>query len=206
MNTNQQDIVHALPYMLAYPALLAGHQTIDEAMNDHLLSNYLDAFMEQDALAEAGLPSETDSDEGRRPALSHFFGLALSDPLARLCSDGAPKLPTYILPILLDLLANNGDVHRIAFLLATYGHYLSEYLNEESGAHTSDALQADDRAKINSDDVVALLGISSMATARLQTYAHFVAMYKSYRTQIATYGVEFLLRQMAYNRLARPSA
>ena len=67
-------------------------------------------------------------------------------------------------------------------------------------------LQPGDRAKINSDDVVAFLEISSMATARLQTYSHFVAMYKSYRTQIAKYGIVFLLRQMAYNRLAIPTA
>lgn len=206
MYTNHQDIVHALPYMLAYPALLAGHQTIDEAINDHLLSNYLDAFIGQNELKNGASPAETDLEETGKSVLRRFFGSAMSDPLARLCSDGAPKLPAYILPTLLNLLASNGDVHRIAFLLAAYGHYLSEHHSEAVETHASDTLQADDRAKINSDDVVALLGISSMATARLQTYAHFVAMYKSYRTQIATYGVEFLLRQMAYNRLARPSA
>lgn len=199
MQTNHQNITQALPYMLAYPALLAGHQTLNEAINDSLLSNYLGAFIEQE-----GLPNEVSPAplaEYINAVISQFSDPALSDPLARLCSDGALKLPAYILPTLLNLLAQNGDVHRIAFLLATYGHYLSEQLNNES-----DELHPDDRAKINSDDVVALLSISSMATARLQTYSHFVAMYKSYRNQIATHGVEFLLRQMAYNRLAMQAA
>ena len=202
MQTNHQEFTNALPYMLAYPALLAGHQTIHDAINDHLLSNYLGAFIEQD-----GLPNEDATTPGLlaeyiNAVFSQFSEPDLSNPLARLCSDGALKLPTYILPTLLNLLAQNGDVHRIAFLLATYGHYLSEQLN----AGLADDLEPADWAKINSDDVVALLSISSMATARLQTYSHFVAMYKSYRNQIATHGVEFLLRQMAYNRLAMQTA
>ena len=205
MQTNYQNITQALPYMLAYPALLAGHQTVNHAMNDSLLSNYLGAFIEQDGMLNEDSTTPTLLAEYINAVIGQFSDPALSDPLARLCSDGALKLPAYILPTLLNLLAQNGDVHRIAFLLATYGHYLSEYLNQEGGTYESDALQPDDRAKINSDDVVALLGISSMATARLQTYSHFVAMYKSYRNQIATHGVEFLLRQMAYNRMAMPS-
>ncbi len=202
MQTNRQNITQALPYMLAYPALLAGHQTIDAAINDHLLSNYLEAFIEQDGLPNEPSMTPAPLTDYINAVLSQFSDPVPSDPLARLCSDGALKLPAYILPTLLNLLAQNGDVHRIAFLLATYGHYLSEQLKTGQ----ADELEPDDWAKINSDDVVALLSISSMATARLQTYSHFVAMYKSYRNQIATHGVEFLLRQMAYNRLAMPTA
>ena len=188
--------------MLAYPALLAGHQTINEAINDHLLSNYLGAFIEQDGLPNEDSATPAPLAEYINAVFSQLSGPVLSDPLAQLCSDGALKLPAYILPTLLNLLAQNGDVHRIAFLLATYGHYLSEQLE----AGQSDELEPEDWAKISSDDVVAFLSISSMATARLQTYSHFVAMYKSYRNQIATHGVEFLLRQMAYNRLAMQTA
>ena len=202
MQTNHQNITQALPYMLAYPALLAGHQTINEAINDHLLSNYLGAFIEQDGLPNEDSATPALLTEYINAVLGQFSDSIPSDPLARLCADGALKLPAYILPTLLNLLAQNGDVHRIAFLLATYGHYLSVQLE----AGQADELEPDDWAKISSDDVVALLSISSMATARLQTYSHFVAMYKSYRKQIATHGVEFLLRQMAYNRLAMPTA
>jgi mannitol-1-phosphate/altronate dehydrogenase len=202
MQTNRQEITNALPYMLAYPALLAGHQTINDAINDHLLSNYLEAFIEQDELPNEASATPTPFTEYINAVFSQFSDPVLNDPLARLCADGALKLPAYILPTLLNLLARNGDIHRIAFLLATYGHYLSEQLKAGQG----DELEPDDWAKVSSDDVVALLSISSMATARLQTYSHFVAMYKSYRNQIATHGVDFLLRQMAYNRLAMQAA
>ncbi len=202
MQTNRQTITQALPYMLAYPALLAGHQTIDAAINDHLLSNYLEAFMEQDGLPNEASATPAPLTDYINAVLGQLSDPVLSDPLARLCSDGALKLPAYILPTLLHLLAQNGDIHRITFLLATYGHYLSEQLKAGKGGE----LEPDDWAKINSDDVLALLSISSMATARLQTYSHFVAMYKSYRNQIAAHGVEPLLRQMAYNRLAMPAA
>ena len=42
-----------------------------------------------------------------------------------LCCDGASKLSSFVLPILLDLLEKKGDIHRITFLIAAYGHYLS---------------------------------------------------------------------------------
>ena len=198
MQTSNSEIVNALPTMLAYPAFLAGYRTIDEAINDRLFSTYLQAFIEQDIAAHTA-----HQDDANRQWMGRF-SQSTSDSLVRLCSDGASKLPSLLLPILLDLLATNRDIHRLTFLLATYGHYLSASADDQGVSYEPNDthLHPSDWAKVNSDDVVAFLGISTMASARLQTYSHFVTMYKSYRTQIAKHGVVFLLKQMAYNRLA----
>ncbi|GAB4055616.1 mannitol dehydrogenase family protein [Spirosoma litoris] len=203
MKNNNQDIL----MMLAYPAFLAGYRTVEEALNDHLFSNYLNVFIEQDVMPFAEAQDAIDLNDNRQQWLSQFCQ-PTSDPLANLCVDGASKLPALILPTLRDLLAQNRDVQRMAFLLAAYGHYLCAGTDDKGVSYElNDAhFHQHDWAKVNSDDVAALLEISTIATARLHTYSHFVAMYKSYRTQIAKYGVVFLLKQMAYNRLAMQQA
>lgn len=193
MQTNNQ-ISHTLPTLLAYPAFLAGHRTVDEAIQDRLMVGYLSAFLEQD-MANS-LTTEH--------SLHALFAAGTDESLGELCASGASQLPSFILPILLERLASNSDVHRLAFLLAAYGHYLWSSVSEAGADAGTDAtaLHPSDWAKAGSHDVLALFNISLLEAARLQTYSHFVAMYKSYRAQIAKHGIAFLLRQMAYNRLA----
>lgn len=184
--------------MLAYPAFLAGYRTVDEALNDRLFSNYISAFLDQDvALA----PSDSEDYENQLASL--FAALSISDSLDQLCCDGASKLSTFVLPMLRELLEENRDVRRIAFLLAAYGHYLSTTTDDKGVAYQiNDAnLHEDDWAKINNHDVVSLLSISPLASARLQTFSYFVTLYKSYRAQIAQLGIMVLLKQMAYHRM-----
>ncbi|GAB4010356.1 hypothetical protein GCM10028808_20920 [Spirosoma migulaei] len=201
---NSQEVFNALPMMLAYPAFLAGYRTVDEALNDHLFSNYLTTFIEQDVMPFVESEESPSQHDARSQWRGRFSTPTLSDPLINVCFDGASKLPSLILPTLCDLLDQNRDIQRMAFLLAAYGHYLSANTDDTGASYEPNDthLHQHDWAKVNSEDVVALLEISTMATARLHTYSHFVAMYKSYRTQIAKYGVVFLLKQMAYNRLA----
>ncbi|MBN8821954.1 MULTISPECIES: hypothetical protein [unclassified Spirosoma] len=200
MPTNSHETLNALPTLLAYPGLLAGYRTIDETVNDHLFSNYLRALIQQDMLASAGI---TDQPEESIEAFIRQF-TSNADSLASLCSDGISKLPLLLLPTLLDALTKNGDVHRMAFLLAAYGHYLASTCDsiEADKPTTESGFPQGDWAKITSSDALAFLHISAFASARLHNYPHFVAMYKSYRTQIDQYGVVFLLKQMAYNQMA----
>ncbi|UFH53737.1 hypothetical protein [Spirosoma sp. KNUC1025] len=204
MQTYSQDVLNASHTMLAYPAFLAGYRTVNEAMNDHLFSDYISAFIDQDVFA----PVDIDLDDYKSKLLSHFANPDVSDPLARLCFDGASKLPAFVLPTLREQLAKNGDVHRLAFLIAAYGHYLTVNKDDKRVAYEVDEphLRPEDWSKINSHDVISFLSISPFAAARLHTYSHFVAMYKSYRTQIAQLGILFLIKQMAYHRLAMRTA
>lgn len=188
--------------MLAYPAFLAGYRTVDEALSDRLFSNYISAFLDQDI---ALLSSISDSDEYENQLSNLFSMLAVQDSLDQLCCDGASKLSAFVLPTLRGLLEENRDVRRIAFLLAAYGHYLSATTDDNGVAYeiNDPNLHQDDWAKINNNDVVSLLGISPLASARLQTFSYFVALYKSYRAQIAQLGIVVLLKQMAYHRMDR---
>ncbi|GAB4018054.1 mannitol dehydrogenase family protein [Spirosoma koreense] len=197
MQTYNQDVLSASHTMLAYPAFLAGYRTVDDALNDRLFTNYISAFLDQD------VAHLLDSDENTE-LVNLLSKSDMSDSLTQLCFEGTSRLSAVVLPTLCELLAKNGDVHRIAFLLAAYGHYLSTSTDDQGVAYEINDPHLDhtDWAKINDSDVVALLGISPLASARLQTFSHFVTLYKSYRAQIAQLGVVFLLKQMAYNRLA----
>ncbi|WP_420147683.1 hypothetical protein [Spirosoma sp.] len=200
MQTYSQDILNASHTMLAYPAFLAGYRTVDEALNDRLFSNYISAFLDQDI---AFLSSISDSGEYDNQLSSLLASLAVNDSLDQLCCDGTSKLEAFVLPTLLELLGENRDVRRIAFLLAAYGHYLSATTDEKGVSYqiNDPNLHQEDWAKINNNDVVSLLGISPLASARLQTFSYFVALYKSYRAQIAQLGIMVLLKQMAYHRM-----
>jgi mannitol-1-phosphate/altronate dehydrogenase len=190
--------------MLAYPAFLAGYRTVNEAMQDSLFTDYVSAFIDQDVSPLHTASTGIDLDSYKSELLSEFTNPATTDPLASLCCDGTSKLSDFVLPTLRELLEKNRDVHRIAFLLAAYGHYLAVSRDDNGAVYevNDPHLHHDDWAKITSSDVVSLLAISPLASARLQTFSYFVALYKSYRAQIATLGVVFLLKQMAYHRLA----
>ncbi|MBD2755896.1 mannitol dehydrogenase family protein [Spirosoma validum] len=198
MQTYNQDILNASHTMLAYPAFLAGYRTVDEALNDRLFSNYISAFLDQDVAL-----TTSDSDDYENQLASLFSSLAISDSLDQLCCDGASKLSAFVLPTLRELLEENRDVRRIAFLLAAYGHYLSTTTDDNGVTYeiNDPNLHQDDWSKINSTDVVSLLSISPLASARLQTFSYFVTLYKSYRAQIAQLGIMVLLKQMAYHRM-----
>lgn len=200
MQTYSQDVRNASYIMLAYPAFLAGYRTVHEAINDRLFSDYISAFLAQDVL----LSTDIGLDDYASKLLTASGNEAVSDLLARLCFDGASKLPVYVLPTLRKQLEKNGDVHRLAFLIAAYGHYLTVGKDDQRVGYEVEEphLRPDDWAKINDNDVIAFLSISPLVSARLHTYSHFVAMYKSYRTQIAQLGIVFLIKQMAYHRLA----
>lgn len=204
MHTYNQTVLNASYTMLAYPAFLAGYRTVNEAIADRLFTNYISAFIDQDvALSVASSPT-TDSDNDSDRLLMLLSNPTVSESLTQLCCDGASKLPAFVLPTLCRQLEKNGDVHRLAFLIAAYGHYLTVNKDDKRVDYNVEEphLRPDDWTKINHNDVVAFLSISPLASARLHTYSHFVAMYKSYRAQIAQLGIIFLIRQMAYHRLA----
>ena len=95
MQTNQQEVINALPYMLAYPAFLAGYQTIPEAMNDQLLSNYLSAFIEEDELDLVALWQPNNADEADRA----WFDQVSNNPSTIPWPACAPTVPQSYQPI-----------------------------------------------------------------------------------------------------------
>ncbi|QHV94951.1 mannitol dehydrogenase family protein [Spirosoma endbachense] len=183
--------------MLAYPAFLSGYRTVHEAMNDNVFSNYISVFINHIVTPLVTPPDPVDLTDYKNKLVSRLSNAAVSDQLARLCFDGASKLPTFLLPTLSDLAAQNKPTYCIAFLIAAYGHYLRAKSDDKGTPYTVDEpfLLEDDWLKIRDTDELAFLDTSPLASANLRSIPHFAAAYKLYRKQIAIYGVAFSLRQ-----------
>ncbi len=193
----QQRFQNASYSLLAYPAFLAGYRTVHEAMSDSVFSNYVNVFINRLVSPLVTVPGSIDLTDYKTKLLRRLSSAAVNIPLSRLCADGASKLPAFILPTLAELVKQEKPTYCLAFLLATYGHYLSATTDDKDEEYEINeiCLSEDDWYKIEDSDVLAFLDSSPFASANLRTIPHFAAAYKLYRKQIAIYGVAFTLRQ-----------
>jgi mannitol-1-phosphate/altronate dehydrogenase len=189
----QVRVLNASHSALAYPALLAGYRTVQEAMQDNHVNSYVRTFVTT-ATKISGLSSQPVAVDNLLQQLSTAIE---TGSLSQLCGDGASKLASYVLPVLQERLRNGKDVSSLAFLLAAYGHYLQHGADDtgEPYAINEPRLSDEDWLKLTDGDSMACLAISPFASAQLLSYPKFVAQYKAYRNQIACYGLVFSLKQ-----------
>lgn len=182
--------------VLAYPAFLAGYRTVNEAMQDGFISSYLHTFLTT-TTKSLTTPAAVDVEISIDQLLSQYTRSAVSDPLSALCADGASRLTNFVIPTLLDQLEQGKDVSSLAFLIAAYGHYLQAGVDTNGETYTvyEPLLTDRDWVNIHDSDVLALLDCSPFAGTRLRSYPRFIASYKSFRNQIACYGLVFSLKQ-----------
>lgn len=190
-------ILHTAHSVLAYPAFLAGYRTVQEAMEDGFFNTYVRTFL---MTTYKSLPAESPSGDLEGDINQLLNRLTQSGDvnlLSELCRDGASKLSTFVIPILLDRLEQGKEVSSLTFLLAAYGHYLQAGVDDKGQEYTVDEpeLTQHDWTILANGDVLSLLETSAFASAHLRSFPPFMAQYKSYRNQIACYGLVFSLKQ-----------
>ncbi len=188
-------ILHTATSLLAYPALLAGYRTVQEAMANDCINRYLHTSLVTAGKSLVDSSAHYDLDASIDQAINQLTSSV--EPLNEFGNDGASKLSTFILPVLLDRLEQDKDVSSFAFLLAAYGHYLKVDVDDKGEEYQPDEPQLNQRdwSTLANNDVLSLFDISVFAPARLRSFPQFVAQYKSYRNQIACYGLIFSLKQ-----------
>lgn len=118
------SLLNASHTLLSYPAFLAGYRKVDIAMHDTLFISLLKDFMNIDITPYIPAPEGIDLEQYKQTLLERFANQAVSDQLSRLCSDGISKFPVYIVPNLSKMIKDEKDLTRMAFLIASYRHYL----------------------------------------------------------------------------------
>lgn len=109
---------------LAYLGLLAGFETVAEAMAQPLLRDFLARLMAQDIEPTlASLPSGALASY-RRSVLNRFENPALRHPLAQIAWDGSQKLPIRILGTIADALQAQRPAARLTVPLAAWMHFV----------------------------------------------------------------------------------
>ena len=182
-------MLNASHVMLAYPAMLAGHRLVHEAMAEPVLRRLLDMFMTRDAIPQLRAPRGMSLEAYRDTLLSRFTNPAIGDQIARLCSDGAAKLPVFVGPTLMAALKEGADLRRLAFLFACYVRHLAG--QDETGARFSPiepGLTDEDYRLAASADPAEQLRIAPFRAWQLGNHPAFAPLYADLHEQVAREG------------------
>ena len=191
-------LLNASHSMLAYPAFLAGYLTVDEAIGDPILHTFIQHFMDEDVTPILTVPATIDLTEYKATLLRRFANKHIGDQLARLCFDGASKLPVYVLPTLNDRMTRNLPYERMAFGIAAYGHYLAGSHTETGQPYTiaEPQLDTDSLAISKNTDVLAFLTLSLFDSTTIRDNADFIHLYTQFRADIARDGILETLKKI----------
>lgn len=192
------SLLNASHTLLSYPSFLMGYRKVDQAMEDQVIVQFIRNFMDTDITPLVPAPANTDLEEYKNTLIERFANHSVSDQVSRLCFDGISKFPVYVVPNLITMIKAGMDLTRVAFLTASYRHYL-KYKTDEHG-HSYEIgepwLTAEDQKLIDDEDPAAFLGLSAFKGAGLEGSLKFVERYTEFAGQIKNKGTGQVLKSI----------
>lgn len=185
------SLLNASHTLLSYPAFLAGYRKVDMAMHDNLFISLLKDFMNIDITPYVPAPEGVDLELYKKTLLERFANSAVSDQLSRLCYDGISKFPVYIMPNLGKMIKDGKDLSRMAFLIASYRHYL-KYKTDSNGLQYDIAepwLDTVDSERIESNVPQDFLQLAPFKSFDLASSEKFTAAYLHFVSAINQDGI-----------------
>lgn len=110
--------------VLAYAARLAGHTRVDQAMAEPRFAALLGGFLTREAGPVVPDAPGIDLEDYIDSLATRFSNPAIGDQIDRLCAGGTSKIPTFVLPTVLDQLDNGGPIDIAALAIAAWCRYL----------------------------------------------------------------------------------
>jgi mannitol 2-dehydrogenase len=192
------SLLNASHTLLSYPSFLLGYRKVDEAMRDELIIHLIQEFMDTDITPYVPEPPNTDLQRYKKTLLERFANRSVSDQVSRLCFDGVSKFPVYIMPNLAKMIADGKDMTRMAFLLASYRHYLKFKMDEKGQSFeiAEPAATTEDKLIFPSDNDLDFLNLSAFKQIQLKKAESFVNLYLSFVTSIKNNGMSEVLRSI----------
>ena len=109
---------------LAYLGLLAGHETVAQAMEDVDLAAFIATMMKRDILPTLKAPRGLDLGLYIQAILKRFRNPAIRHALAQIAWDGSQKLPFRLLGTLQDNLQAGRSIDRLCVPIAAWMHFV----------------------------------------------------------------------------------
>ncbi|WP_275287763.1 mannitol dehydrogenase family protein [Halomonas elongata] len=116
-------LLNASHQALCYFGYLAGYRYAHEVCRDPLFVDFLMDYMVKEATPTLAALPGVDLEAYRRTLIERFANPEIKDTLARLCAESSDRIPKWLLPVARDQLANGGDVHRAAAVVASWARY-----------------------------------------------------------------------------------
>jgi fructuronate reductase len=109
---------------LAYLGLLAGHETVADAMRDARLRSFVETLMKEDILPTLRAPRGLDPQAYIEAILRRFRNPAIRHELAQIAWDGSQKLPFRLLGTIADNLEAGRPIERLCIPIAAWMHFV----------------------------------------------------------------------------------
>ncbi|PWJ57057.1 mannitol 2-dehydrogenase [Dyadobacter jejuensis] len=194
------SLLNASHTLLSYPSFLKGYRAVDQAMQDQDIRTFVQEFMDKDVTPYVPAPPDTDLTEYKQILIERFSNSAVSDQVSRLCFDGISKFPVYIMPTLAQMIRDDQDLTRMAFLFAVYRHYLKYQVDDTGQAFVfaEPWLTPEDQLLLHSENPVDFLGFSAFKSVQLKASDSFVESYHIFVVGIKEHGVAKTLSSILF--------
>jgi mannitol 2-dehydrogenase len=116
---------------LCYFGYLAGYRFAHDAVADPAIAAFLLRYMNREATPTLLPVPGIDLDDYKRSLIERFANPEVRDTIARLCAESSDRIPKWLLPVIRDQLANEGEIECSAAIVASWARYAEAV--DESG-------------------------------------------------------------------------
>ncbi|EPC02059.1 mannitol 2-dehydrogenase [Litchfieldella anticariensis FP35 = DSM 16096] len=117
-------LLNASHQALCYFGYLAGFHYAHEVCQDPLFVNFLLDYMTREATPTLAPVPGVDLEVYRHTLIERFANPEIKDTLARLCAESSDRIPKWLLPVIREQLAHEGEIHRAAAVVASWARYV----------------------------------------------------------------------------------
>lgn len=126
-------LLNATHQGMCYFGFLAGYRFAHEASADPAIAQFLLDYMDHEAIPTLREVPGVDLVEYTRTLIERYRNPEVRDTLARLCAESSDRIPKWLLPVVREQLANGGEMHRSAAIVASWARY-AEAIDESGEA------------------------------------------------------------------------
>jgi mannitol 2-dehydrogenase len=108
---------------LCYFAHLCGYRLVHDAAQDPLFRTFLLGYMDEEATPTLAALPGVDLTDYKHTLIERFSNPEVRDTIARLCAESSDRIPKWLLPVVRENLATNGEIRRSAAIVASWARY-----------------------------------------------------------------------------------
>lgn len=108
---------------MCYFGYLSGHRYAHEAASDPAIARFLREFMDRESTPTLRPVEGIDLEEYKATLIERFTNPEVRDTLARLCAGASDRITKWLLPVVHDQLASDGEVRLSAAIVASWARY-----------------------------------------------------------------------------------
>jgi mannitol 2-dehydrogenase len=116
-------LLNASHQALCYLGYLAGYRYAHEVCQDPLFTKFLLGYMDHEATPTLAPVPGVDLEQYKHQLIERFANPEIRDTLARLCAESSDRIPKWLLPVIREQLATDGEIGRSALVVAAWARY-----------------------------------------------------------------------------------